>query len=216
MKGILDFVRSSIGKKLFMALTGLAFCGFLAVHLIGNLTMYGGGKLLNAYAATLHLAGPAIIAAELGLLALAAVHIAMAVILVYGSFFVDRPQRYAVKKAEGGRTISSATMPYTGALIIVFLVIHLLQFRFVNLEQQTLATVVAGVLTRPAFAALYIAFMIVVALHVRHGFWSAFQTIGLNHPKYMPAIQVLSVVFGLVVAVGFGSLPILVVMGGLG
>jgi hypothetical protein len=73
-----------------------------------------------------------------------------------------------------------------------------------------------NLLTQPAYAAAYLGFMIIVALHVRHGFWSAFQTLGLNHPKYMPAIQVISVVFGVVVAVGFGSLPILVVMGGLG
>jgi succinate dehydrogenase / fumarate reductase, cytochrome b subunit len=214
MTWVLDYLKSSIGKKQLMAATGLGFCGFLSVHLAGNLTMYGGAAVLNAYAHTLHLLGPGIIAFELGLLGLAGIHISMATIL-YLRNLSARPSRYTGKKSEGGRTVSSATMPYTGLLILLFLIVHLAQFRFVNLETTTLATVVARVLTRPAFAALYLALMIIVALHVRHGFWSAFQTMGLNHPKYMPAIKAVSVIFALVVAGGFGSIPLLVVMGGL-
>jgi succinate dehydrogenase / fumarate reductase cytochrome b subunit len=215
MEWVVDFVRSSIGRKFLMALTGLGFCGFLTVHLAGNLTMYGGANMLDTYASTLHSLGPLITLFELGLLAMAGLHISLALWLWAGNL-AARSRNYALKKNEGGATLSSATMPYTGLLILAFLVIHLLQFRFVDLEQQPLSAIVTGVLARPAYAVLYLALMITVGLHVRHGFWSAFQTLGLHHPKYMPAIKIMSVLFGLLVAVGFGSLPLLVVMGGLG
>lgn len=198
---------SSIGKKLMMAVTGLGFCVFLAAHLAGNLTIYGGENAFNAYAARLHAFGPLVTLAELGLLVFALIHITTGLILFYQNL-TARPGRYAVNQRAGGRTISSATMPYTGILLLAFVILHLTNFHFVDKSTTTIYQIVSKTFANPFYISIYVAAMIIAAVHVRHGFWSAFQTIGANHPKYMPLIMILSVIFSLMVGVGFGLLPI--------
>ena len=95
MNWLAGTLGTSIGKKVMMALTGLAFCGFLLAHLAGNLTLYGGREAFNGYAHHLHSLGPLLTAAELGLLALALVHVATG-LLLYWQNFRARPERYAV------------------------------------------------------------------------------------------------------------------------
>jgi len=204
---------SSIGKKLMMAVTGLAFCGFLAGHLAGNLTIYGGKEAFNAYAAHLHALGPLVTAAELGLAVFAVVHIITGLTLFYQNF-VARGGRYAVNKKAGGRTIGSSTMPYTGVLLLVFVVIHLINFHFVDKSGTSIANIVGQTFENPLWVGFYVLAMVVAAVHVSHGFWSAFQTVGANHEKYMPFIMVFSIIFSLIVGVGFGLLPIFVFLAG--
>ncbi len=209
------FIFSSIGKKQLMAVTGLLFCLFLAMHLAGNLTMYAGAASFSAYAEGLHSLGLVISIAELLLLFFAAVHVFTAAVLVYENLRA-RGTRYKVKKSAGGQTWSSRLMPWTGVYLIGFITLHLLNFHFIDREETAITQVVSGVFESPAYMAFYAVSMIVVALHVRHGLWSAFQTVGANHPKYMSAIQALSVLFALAVALGFGSLPFYVSFAGLG
>ena len=204
---------ASVGKKVLMALTGLSFCGFLAAHLAGNLTLYGGREAFNGYAAHLHSLGPLLTVAEFGLLTLALVHVVTGLLLVYQNFMA-RPKRYAVNARAGGRTIGSATMPYTGVLILMFVIFHLANFHFVDKTHTTIFDIVSRAFSSPLYVGIYITAMVVVALHVSHGFWSLFQTLGANHPKYMPLIMAASVVFAVVVGVGFGFLPIYVAMAG--
>lgn len=198
---------SSIGKKLLMAITGLGFCLFLMGHLAGNLTIYAGGDAFNAYAQHLHSLGPLVTAAEFGLLAFALIHVIIGLTLFYQNL-VARPVRYAVKKTAGGRSLGSATMPYTGLLLLVFVIFHLLNFHFVDKTHTTIFAIVKQAFSQPATILFYVTAMIVAAVHVSHGFWSAFQTLGANHPKYMPLIRTLSIVFSVVVGLGFGFLPI--------
>jgi len=198
---------SSIGKKLMMAVTGLAFIGFLMAHLAGNLTIYGGGEAFNAYAEKLHSLGPLLIVFELGLVLFAGVHITTGIVLFLQNRQA-RPTGYSRYESSGGRTLSSRTMPYTGLIILGFVIFHLINFSFVDKADRTIFQIVSSAFANPVYVAIYIVVMVVVALHVRHGLWSAFQTLGGNHPKYMPAIMMLSVVIGLIVALGFGFLPI--------
>ena len=202
-----SFFGSSIGKKLMMAITGLGFCGFLAGHLAGNLTIYGGRDSFNAYAEHLHALGPLVTAAEIGLLAFALIHVATGLFLFYQNWNA-RPEKYAVNKTGGGRTIGSRTMPYTGLFILAFVIFHLINFHFVDKSQTTIHDIVSAAFSNPLYVILYVAAMIIVAVHVSHGFWSAFQTIGFNHPKYMPIIKGVGLVFTFVIALGFGLLPI--------
>ena len=104
---------SSVGKKLMMALTGLAFTGFLAGHLAGNLTIYSGRAAFNGYAEKLHSLGPLLKLVELGLIIFAAVHILTGLWLFLQNRKA-RPVRYTLDASAGGRTLSSRTMPYTG------------------------------------------------------------------------------------------------------
>jgi succinate dehydrogenase cytochrome b subunit len=198
---------SSIGKKLMMAVTGLAFIIFLMVHLAGNLTIYGGGKAFNAYAEKLHSLGPLLLVFELGLVLFAGIHIITGIALFLQNWQA-RPTRYSRYESSGGRTLSSRTMPYTGLIILGFVIFHLINFSFIDKADRTIFQIVSSAFTNPVYVIIYIAVMIIVALHIRHGLWSAFQTLGGNHPKYMPAIMMFSIVIGLIVAVGFGFLPI--------
>jgi len=207
MKWFLDIIRSSIGKKMMMAVTGLGFCLFLTGHLAGNLTIYKGKDAFNTYAERLHSLGPLLTIAEFGLLFFAGVHILSGTLLFIGNWYA-RPERYVKKESAGGRTLGSRTMPYTGFFILVFVVIHLINFHFVDKTHQTIYQIVSELFRDPVYVAGYIAAMILVAVHVSHGFWSAFQTVGANHPKYMPLVRGVSVCFSLAVGLGFGILPV--------
>ena len=207
MNWITGTLGSSIGKKLMMAITGLSFCGFLATHLAGNLTIYGGKEAFNSYAEHLHSLGPLLTIAEWVLLTLFLVHVTTGLLLFLQNLKA-RPVRYAVNKTAGGRTLGSATMPYTGALLLAFIVFHLLNFHFVDKSNTTIFNIVSDAFANTGYVLIYIVAMVVAAVHVSHGFWSAFQTVGANHPKYMPLIRTASIVFAVVVGVGFGFLPV--------
>ena len=207
MNWITQTFGSSVGKKLLMAVTGLGFIGFLTAHLAGNLSIYAGKDAFNNYALHLHALGPLLTVFELGLLALAVIHVFTGLLLFYQNWQA-RPKRYQVYKSSGGRTIGSATMPYTGFLILFFVIFHLSNFSFVDKTSTTIFDIVAGSFQNPAYVAIYVAAMIVVALHVSHGFWSLFQTLGANHPKYMPIITGAGLVVSIVFGVGFGFIPL--------
>ncbi len=207
MNWIVQTFASSVGKKTMMAVTGLGFCLFLAAHLAGNLSIYVGRQTFNAYAEHLHSLEPLVKVMEAGLLFFAAVHVFTGLVLFYQNF-TARPSRYAVTKSAGGRSVGSRTMPYTGILLLGFVVYHLLNFHFVDKTGTTIYDIVAAAFTDPVTVGLYVCAMILAAFHVSHGFWSAFQTLGANHPKYMPLIQGAGLVFSLLVGLGFGLLPV--------
>ncbi len=207
MNWFFDAFRTAIGKKILMAVTGLFFCLFLLIHLIGNLTLYGGQGLFISYVTHLHALGPLILVAEFGLLFFAVIHVSTGLLLVFQNWRA-RPVGYAVKKNAGGRTIGSATMPYTGLVILCFIVIHLLNFKFIDQAPLTVFNTLTGLFSAFLYIVIYTAAVIAVAIHVRHGFWSLFQTLGANHPKYMPFIQGLGIVFSLLIAGGVGFIPV--------
>jgi len=207
MNWLTQTLGSSIGKKLMMAITGLSFIGFLAAHLAGNLTIYFGKDSFNSYAEHLHSLGPVLTAAELGLLTFALIHVLTGALLFYQNWRA-RPGRYVVDRSSGGRSIGSRTMPYTGFIILAFVMFHLLNFSFVDKSQTTIFELVANSFQNPIYVLIYVAAMVVVALHVSHGFWSLFQTIGANHPKYTPAITLIGLLLSLVFGIGFGFIPV--------
>jgi succinate dehydrogenase / fumarate reductase, cytochrome b subunit len=209
MTWILNTLGSSVGKKLLMAVTGLGFIGFLTGHLAGNLTIYGGKDAFNSYAAHLHSLGPLVTVVEWGLLVLALVHVFTGALLFYQNWSA-RPVRYKVDRTRGGRTFGSATMPYTGFLILAFVIFHLLNFHFVDRTNTTIFEIVSGAFQSPLYVALYVAAMVVVAVHVSHGFWSLFQTLGANHPKYMPIVMAAAVAVSVIFGIGFGFIPVFI------
>ncbi len=207
MNTLANIFTTSIGKKLMMAVTGLGFCIFLLIHLLGNLTLYVGRQTFESYVEHLHALGPLITVAELGLLFFLIIHVSTGAVLFVQNLRA-RPVRYAVNKWAGGRTIGSATAPYTGFLILVFIIFHLLNFHFVEHPGGLVFNTVSATFSSALYVCLYMAAMVVVAIHVRHGFWSLFQTLGANHPKYMPIIQGAGIVFALLVGFGFGLIPL--------
>lgn len=207
MNWIIETLKTSVGKKLMMAITGLGFCAFLFVHFIGNLNLYRGEAAFNTYAEHLHSLGPLVTLAELGLLIMALIHVTTGITLYYQNIKA-RPVRYSINKRAGGRTLGSMTAPYTGILLLAFLVFHLINFHFADQTDRTIYQIVSDTFANPVYSGLYILAMIISALHVRHGLWSAFQSLGINHPKYMPIIMAASILFGILVGFGFGFIPI--------
>jgi succinate dehydrogenase / fumarate reductase cytochrome b subunit len=208
MNWLVKTFTSSIGKKQVMAVTGLCFCLFITVHLMGNFTIYAGKDSFLSYVDHLHSVEALVTLAEIGLVFLAVFHIGMGLFL----FFENRrarPAPYAVKKSAGGQTIGSWTAPYTGVLILVFLIFHLIKFRLVDKMTIDDFVILSKTFADFGFWTLfYIAGVILVAVHVSHGFWSGFQTLGLSHPKYMPLIERLAIIFSLVIGIGFASIPV--------
>jgi succinate dehydrogenase / fumarate reductase cytochrome b subunit len=207
MNWYLFILGSSVGKKMLMAVTGLCLMGFLAVHLLGNVMAFGGAEAFNGYAAKLHSLQPYMTVFNIGLATLGLVHIVVSVILFFENLKA-RPTRYKVYKNPGGRTIGSNTMPYTGVLILIFVIFHLLKFTFVDKSVTPIYQQMAATFANPLWVVMYVVAMVIVTVHISHGFWSLFQTFGINNPRYMPLIMKLGLVVTLVFVIGFGILPI--------
>lgn len=207
MNRYLFIIGSSVGKKILMAGTGLCLIGFLTFHLLGNFMAFAGAETFNDYAKKLHSLQPYLTVFNIGLLAVGLVHIVVGTILFFENLKA-RPKKYSVYKNPGGRTIGSDTMPYTGILILLFVILHLFKFTFVDKSVTPIYQLMAATFTNPFWVILYVVSMIVVAVHISHGFWSMFQTFGLNHPHHMPLIMRLGLVVTFVFGIGFGILPI--------
>lgn len=207
MNWYMFLLGSSVGKKILMAVTGLCLIGFLAMHLLGNTMAFAGAEAFNGYAEKLHSLQPYFTVFNLGLLAIGLVHIVVGLIL----FFENRrarPAKYEMFNNPGGLTIGSKTMPYTGVLILIFVIFHLLKFTFVDKSVVPIYQQMSAAFANPLWVLFYVAAMVIVAVHISHGFWSMFQTFGINHPRYMPLIMKLGLVVTLVIGIGFGIVPI--------
>ena len=210
MQRIRGLLKSSIGKKLLMAVSSFGFIGFLMIHLAGMMTLYSGQEAFVGYGEGLHVFGKITISlVEWSLLLFAFIHVGTGLTLFVQNR-IARPQRYKVNNPAGGQTFASKTMPYTGLLILGFLVIHLAHFRFAGGFTNTveLYDVVSASFKNGVHSVIYVPAMLVVALHISHGFWSAFQTIGLKRQSLMPFMKMLGFLFSVLVALGFGFIPI--------
>lgn len=210
-----NYLGVSVVKKQIMGLTGLLLCGFLVGHLAGNFLIFLGPEYFNAYGHAL-ITNPLIYVAEAGLGALFIVHVGMAVKLILENNNA-RPVKYYMKTPTGrGSTFASSTMPYTGVLTAVFLGLHILQFKYGpyysivhgGVEMRDLYRLVVEYYQSPLAVLWYVVCMISLGIHVKHGFWSAFQSIGFSHPRYTPVLRNLSTAFAVLVALGFASLPL--------
>ena len=199
--------RSSVGKKSIMAASGLLLTLFIVTHLIGNSISFLGREAFNSYAERLHSLDVLIYFFELGLLILFLIHILTGVILYFENLGA-RPSRYSVDTSEGGRSWGSRTMPYTGLIILVFIIVHLMNFHFTD-KSVLIADLVRELLSKPGLAFFYIFSLIALALHLSHGFWSLFQSIGFNHKKYNQLLLKGALVFSILVGIIFTLIPVL-------
>jgi succinate dehydrogenase / fumarate reductase cytochrome b subunit len=209
---------SSIGRKFVMAASGIALLGFLFVHLAGNLLIYSGegGKAFDDYARHLE-ENPLLVPAEIALFVLFAVHIFMA-LRVTGENRAARRQGYAVRSSMGERTIASSSMIVTGIVVLIFLIVHLADFRIGKLsaanESVGLAAMVKRRLREPLGAAVYLIGVAALGVHLRHAFRSGLQTLGVNHPRLNPLLVRLGWAIAIILGLGFASFPIFFFTGG--
>lgn len=211
-----SYFLSSVVKKQIMAVTGLLLCGFLAGHLAGNVLIIISPDLFNQYGHALVSNKPLLYTAETGLIVLFLVHLFMAAKLTVENN-TARPQKYFIKQKTGrGATFASSTMPYTGVIILIFLVTHLMHFKYGDIymttvggvEMRDLYRTVMEFFANPAGAAWYTFAMIALAIHVSHGFWSAFHSIGFFHNRYTPLIRKLGIGYAVFVGAGFAALAL--------
>ena len=202
--------RSSVGKKSFMAASGLLLSLFILTHVIGNSISFWGREAYNSYAEKLHSLGGLIYLFEIVLLALFLIHIITGILLYFENLSA-RPSRYAVNASEGGRSWGSRTMPYTGVIILIFIIVHLLNFHFTD-KSIPISDMVRNLLSSPGLAIFYMVSLLAVALHLSHGAWSLFQSFGLNHDKYNQLLLKGSLIFSILVGTVFILIPLLSLM----
>jgi len=217
MGWLLRSLNTSIGKKIFMALTGILLILFLITHLLGNLQLFAGdgGVAFNNYAETLGKI-PLIPLIEAGLGLLFLLHILNGIYLWWNNKKA-RPVKYKVQKPSEGASVFSRTMVLTGSITFIFLVIHLRTFWFASKIENPggdLFQLVVESFRDPIYSGFYIVAMVLLGFHLNHGFQSAFQTFGWNHSKYFPFIQKLGTIYAIIMAVGFASMPIYFLLGG--
>ena len=203
-------LNSSIGKKLVMAITGVALMLFLIIHFAGNMFLYGGKSAFNGYVGILHLVKPLIRVIEVILAAVFIFHMFNGVRLWIENK-IARPVQYAINGSRKNTTLFSRTAFITGSLVFIFLVIHLktiwYQFNFLG-EEQDLYEITVTWLRTWWYSALYFIAVILLGFHLDHGFQSAFQTFGWNHNKYFPFIKKLGTAYALIITIGFASIPV--------
>jgi succinate dehydrogenase / fumarate reductase cytochrome b subunit len=211
MKPLTSYFASSVGRKVLMGLTGLFLCSFLVLHLYINLFLFRSdtGHEFDVYAefmATYPLLRPLEIVLFAGFL----FHALIGTMLWLANR-TARPSRYAVSKAGESSTLSSRIAFVTGALVAVFLVVHVNTFfvksRFFS-HGETMYELVADAFRNPVYDLFYVIAMFFLAFHLKHGFQSAFQTFGLRQKKYERLIDWTAVVFWLVLPVCFAAIPI--------
>ena len=202
------FLTTSIGRKALMALTGSCLGLFLLVHGLGNSSAFWGREAFIAYAHHLHELGPLLKLAEIALFVIFVTHVSFGLLLVLANWQA-RPVAYDRRQTAGGSSIGSRTMPYTGLAILLFIVVHLADLHFVP-HDQPIADMVRQSLSRPAMAFFYMAAMVALLLHISHGFWSVFQSLGLNHSSYNGLLKRGTLLGGLALALIFFLIPLAV------
>lgn len=223
---LLRFYRSSLGKKLITGATGLALAAFVLAHMVGNLLLLISRDAYNAYARAIEHLGIAFYAFELALLAVLLLHAAVG-IEIFWRRRQARPVGYSTYQSAGGpsyQTLSSRTMIVTGSVLAVFLVFHLRAFKFgtyytTQLGGETgrdLARLVIEDFRQLPYVVGYSVILLLLGSHLRHGLWSALQSIGLLHRGIRPLAYGASGAIAAGIAIGFLLLPWAIYLGWVG
>ncbi|MGW8266524.1 MAG: succinate dehydrogenase cytochrome b subunit [Longimicrobiales bacterium] len=224
MRRVISLYRTSVGKKFYMAVSGAILIGFLVAHMVGNLKMYMGPEAFNHYAEFLREVGYPVLPHMAGLWIFRVILLACVGLHMLSAWQVYLQSR----SARGGKytkeesllfSYASRTMRWGGVIIAAFVVYHLLHFTVGNAHPDFVPgdayrNVVIG-FESPLVTGFYVLALVMITFHVYHGLWSAFQTVGANHPKYNPYRRPLALVLALLLLVGFLTVPVGVMAGAL-
>ncbi|MGB8538818.1 MAG: succinate dehydrogenase cytochrome b subunit [Acidobacteriaceae bacterium] len=211
------FWASTVGKKIVMAVTGIILFAFVIGHLLGNLQVFEGPAKLNAYGAFLHSIGEFLWPVRIILLIAVTLHIVATVQLALRKKRA-RPVNYSVKKSIAS-SYASRTMYWSGPIVLAFIIFHLLHLTagYIHpgaayIEGDVYHNVVSG------FQVWWVSLSYVVAvsllgLHLRHGLWSMFQSLGIHQPQHTLRFKNAAMVIALLITLGYLSIPISVLLG---
>jgi len=216
MNRALALWRTSIGKKAVMAVTGVIMAAYLITHVVANLLIFQGPVGINAYSRFLHGTGGALWVARLVLFVAVVLHIVAAVQLT-GRRQAARPVGYAAGREPQVSTLASRTIRWGGALILVFLIYHILHFTLGTVhasfvEGDPYHNVATG-FRSPLVVLFYEIAMAAVGLHLYHGIWSSGRTLGVSTPSPRPLRRQLALALGVLVWLGFAVIPLAVYAG---
>lgn len=221
--GLVRFYSTAVGKKWVMALTGIGLMGFVFAHMVGNLKMYQGRAAYDSYAETLRYLLYPIMPAygvlwlfRIGLITMFALHIHSAYTLTRMNHRA-RPVKYQSSRDYIAVSFASRTMRWTGIIIGLYVLFHLadLTLGWANPDYVYGAAYdnLVASLERPWVAAIYMLSNIALGIHLFHGGWSMFQSLGLNNPRYNSARKAFAAGFAVIVTVANLSFPIAVLAG---
>jgi succinate dehydrogenase / fumarate reductase cytochrome b subunit len=214
---MLSYLKSSIFKKFVMGLTGLGLAAFVFVHMAGNLLIFVSAEAYNTYGHKI-VSNPLYPLISWGLVAMMLAHAFMG-ILLSAENNKAKSSRYAVAPAASkDSSVASKTMIFSGSILLVFIITHLVGFKYGNYYEVTyhgvvmrdLFRLILEVFKNPVAVVWYIVALIVLCVHLRHGVASCFQSLGFNHPRYTPWVQKIGILYAVVVAFGFISQPLYV------
>lgn len=220
MSDLRTILRSTVARELTLGLAGIALVLFIIVHLSGNLLIYAGPDTFNSYSQHLHDLGALLWVARIGLITVFGLHIIITVYLWWTNRSA-RERRYAVTVYRGRKGIGTRTMIITGALIFVFVGIHLLDFTFVdkdgpnsivagmnNGESLGLYGVVWNGFSNPIRAVAYVIFMCCLGLHLSHAVSSVLVTLGSESDTFVRRGELVAKAFAVLMTLGFSSIPV--------
>ncbi len=211
------FWASTVGKKIVMAVTGILLFIFVIGHLLGNLQVFEGPAKLNAYGAFLHSIGEVLWPVRIVLLLAVTLHIVATVQLALRKKRA-RPVEYSVKKAIAS-SYASRTMYWSGPIVLAFIIFHLLHLTagYIHpgaayIEGDVYHNVVSG------FQVWWVSLSYIIAisllgLHLRHGLWSMFQSLGIHQPQHTARLKTAAMVIAVLIVLGYISIPISVLLG---
>jgi succinate dehydrogenase / fumarate reductase cytochrome b subunit len=211
------FWQSTNGKKAVMAVTGAILFLFVVGHLAGNLQVFEGPAKLNAYGHFLRVISEVLWAVRIILIVCVVLHIWVTVQLALLNRKA-RPVGYSKKKSVNS-SYADRTMYWSGPIVLAFVIFHLLQFTagYIHPESQYIEgdiyhNLVAG-FSVWWVSAWYIFSLILLGFHLRHGLWSAFQSLGLNHPRHTPVLKQAALWITILIIAGYISIPVSVLAG---
>jgi succinate dehydrogenase / fumarate reductase cytochrome b subunit len=222
MNWVLRWLRSSLGSKVVMAITGILLFGFLVGHMAGNLLVFRGQEAMNAYAYFLKTSPILLWSARLGLLAMFTLHVATAVRLTRQNR-AARPERYAYEQTVQA-SFASRTMIWSGAVVAAFAVYHLAHFTggviqpaaYSLVDRQgrhDVFTMVVLGFQNPVITTSYVLAVALLGLHLSHGLQSLFQSLGWRHPRFTPFITLGAPILSALLTVGFLAVPLSILLG---
>mgnify|MGYP001214948147 FL=1 len=209
------YFKSTVGQKQIVGLMGLLLCGFVFTHMLGNLIIFIGPEAYNMYAYKL-VSNPLIYVAEAGLVAMFVGHIVLTIKLTIHNK-KSRPQAYAVSASgEKKTTLVQKTMAHQGIIILVFLILHLITFKwgtvytveYDGLVVRDLFQLMVEKFNQPLYVVGYLGCLVILTMHLSHGFQSSFKSLGFNHPQYEPKIKCAGFAYAAFVGFGFISQPL--------
>lgn len=220
---LLTALTSQVGRKLLTGITGVLLVLYVIAHLSGNLSLLSSDTTaFNRYGAFLHSFGALFYLIEISLALVILVHAYIGIAIALRKSKA-RKQGYEVYNSKGRpskQSLSSRTMIITGTVLLLFIVIHVVQFRFgpgiedgygvmVNGEEiHDLRRITYETFANIGWVIFYVGVMLLLAFHLRHGIWSALQSLGALRPSYSPVIYGLALILAILLAIGFLVLPI--------